>query len=121
MAHAMVRELHGENAFALGTVRFMTIMFLDDVDLDVVPTVRVSLQRSHSLLVITSHREDSSWDKHSEMELQVRADALSLLSLFASALANSLRQPCSLLCRAPARPPFASAHDDGPSRAHSWS
>jgi 3-oxoacyl-(acyl-carrier-protein) synthase/acyl carrier protein len=80
MARAMVRVLHGETAFALTAVKFMTIMFLDD-ELDGFPTVRVSLQRSHTLLSITSRREDSSWDTHSEMELQVRPVETELLDV----------------------------------------
>jgi 3-oxoacyl-(acyl-carrier-protein) synthase len=72
MARAMVRVVHDATAFALTSVAFTTIMFLDD-ELDGEPIARVAVERAEGVLTITSRREESSWDTHSNMVLELRS------------------------------------------------
>ena len=93
MARAVVRLVHGDNAFALLAVQFKAILFLDD-ELDGSPTVRVGLRRADGLLTISSlrrraaHAEDASWEAHSTMDLQLQPEALEPMLQLASVQAR---------------------------------
>ena len=80
MGRAVVRVIHEQTGFALTSVKFSTIMFLDD-ELDSAPTVRVSVHRKTGLLTITSQMEDSPWVSHSTMVLEVKREKKEFLNL----------------------------------------
>ena len=82
IARALVRIVHGDSAFELVNVQFSTIMFLDD-DLDGTPTIRATLSPS-GVLTLTSRREQSSWDSHSTMALQMASEKREYLDVSAS-------------------------------------
>ena len=82
MARAMVRVIFGNTGFALTSVAFTAILFLDD-ELDGARTIRVGLQRSHGTVALSSRRQDASWETHSSMELKLRSDTPETLELAA--------------------------------------
>ena len=80
----MVRAVHGAVPFALNSVSFTGIMFLDDV-LDSPPTARLALDASSGVVSITSRQDGSAvWDAHSTMRLQLREEERGQLDLRAA-------------------------------------
>ena len=73
MARNMAVAVHDAKAFTLANASFANILFLDDTDLDGAPTVRLTLDRSDSLVTISSRRENTAWTSHATLTLQLQA------------------------------------------------
>jgi hypothetical protein len=77
MARSLVRATLGNVPFDLGSVKFSTILFLDDKETQGAPVLRIQeLERSQ---ISISSRREGGWDSHSTMELMPRTKSTSRL------------------------------------------